>query len=213
MIPELNQSGVLPPFPQGESIPSSASMAPYETTLVSFIAKYGFSAERRTILRGFLEFRQKLISLGLTNGFQWIDGSFVEDVESNRGRPPADVDIVTFAYRPEAATQHAEWKKLIEQNIPLFTPQLTKSLFFCDAYYVDMNLPPHHLVNTTKYWFGLFSHQRDTFLWKGMLQIPLVCDEASALKLLDQLEESCEQPQVTVPSNNQPTPEPEVENV
>ena len=35
---------------------------------------------------------------------------------------------------------------------------------------------PAYLIDQTKYWFGLFSHQRDTFLWKGMLEIPLTDD-------------------------------------
>ena len=35
------------------------------------------------------------------------------------------------------------------------------------------------------YWYGLFSHQRETFLWKGLLRIELMSDDEQALELLN----------------------------
>ncbi|WP_442891816.1 DUF6932 family protein [Dissulfurispira sp.] len=57
------------------------------------------------------------------------------------------------------------------------TRRKAKKIYLCDAYFVDMTSHPGFLINQTAYWFGLFSHQRDTFLWKGMLQVSLGDDK------------------------------------
>ena len=182
MIPDLNQSGVLPPFiaESGPIIP--AAMAPYQTTISEFVLRYAKSEERIAILEGLLAYRKKLKSLGIINGFQWIDGSFVENIEQNQGRPPSDVDIVTFASRP--IEDDDSWREIVSQNPEIFIPNLSKEKYICDAYFVDLNTHPIHIVNSTKYWFGLFSHQRDTYLWKGMLEIPIGCDDELAIDIL-----------------------------
>ena len=123
--------------------------------------------------------------MGITGGFQWLDGSFVENVESNQDRPPNDIDIVTFAGRPNNNIDSGEWKKLVANNSDLFIPEESKETYLCDAYFVDLNTHPIHIVNSTKYWFGLFSHQRDSYLWKGMVEIPLICSDDEAQKILE----------------------------
>ena len=186
MIPDLNQSGVLPPFVVSSGGPTNPSgMAPYKTSITEFVERYAFSKDRIAILQGLLAFRKELRKLGITNGFQWVDGSFVEDVEKNRGRSPNDIDLITFAMRPEGLGSEEEWRKLVTDNQGLFVPQDAKSNYSCDAYFVDLNLNPFHIVNQTRYWFGLFSHQRDTSLWKGMVEIPIICDDDEASKLLE----------------------------
>jgi len=182
VIPELNQSGVLPPFISEQGPTDPAGMAPYKTTISEFVLRYAHSPERRTIIRGLLEYRKKLRQVGILEGFQWLDGSFVESVELNRGRPPADVDIVTFSFRPTNDLEH--WKKIVSGNTDLFFPSESKKKYQCDAYFVDLSTHPIHVVNNTRYWFGLFSHQRDSYLWKGMVEIPIVCDDDDALEIL-----------------------------
>lgn len=182
MIPELNQSGVLPPFIPEQGPTDPAGMAPYKTTISEFVRRYSHSPERITILRGLLEYRKKLREIGISNGIQWLDGSFVENVEANRGRPPADVDIVTFALRPTNDLEH--WKKLVNGNKDLFLPQDAKKKYHCDAYFVDLNTHPIHVVSSTRYWFGLFSHQRESYLWKGMVEIPIECSDDEAFEIL-----------------------------
>ena len=183
MIPDLNQSGVLPPFipEQGPTDPSG--MAPYKTTISEFVLRYAHSSERRAILRGLLEYRKRLKEIGVFSGFQWIDGSFVENVEQNCDRPPADVDIVTFALRPSNDLE--DWKKIVSENTDLFLPEEAKLQYSCDAYFVDLNTHPIHVVSNTRYWFGLFSHQRESCLWKGMVEIPIVCGDEEALEILN----------------------------
>ena len=184
MIPELNQSGVLPPYDAAIGPTSSASMAPYEASMTEFVRKYATSPERIAILRGLLDFRKKLLSLGINTGHQWLDGSFVEDVEKNRGCPPNDIDIVTFALRPQQCATISDWKQLHTDNIELFESDKTKEQYRCDAYYVDLQAHPLLIVELTRFWFGLFSHQKESSLWKGMIKISLQSDDGEALKLL-----------------------------
>jgi len=190
MIPALNQSGVLPPFIPELGPTDPAGMAPYRASITEFVQRYAHSEKRKAILKGLLTYRAKLRALGITDGFQWLDGSFVENVESNRGRSPNDIDLVTFADRPQDTRDQDNWRSLVYENKDLFLPELSKEAYLCDAYFVDLNTPPLHIVNTTKYWFGLFSHQRESLLWKGMIEIPLICNDDEAQLLLDLEEEN-----------------------
>lgn len=145
--------------------------------------RFGGSETRRAILRGLLEYRAAVRAAGFVRGFQWLDGSFLEDVELVRRRPPADVDLVTFAQRPKNYSD-AEWREFVSLHASLFDPQEAKSRYRCDAYFVDLSLKPELLVSYTRYWFGLFSHQRATNLWKGMLEVPLDSDDLVAQGML-----------------------------
>ena len=184
MIPSLNQSGVLPPFVPELDPSNRAAMAPYPASITEFVSRYSHSEERKIILKGLLSYRAKLLSVGVTEGIQWLDGSFVEDVETNRGRPPNDIDLVTFAHRPDHLSDDDNWRDFVMKNMELFNPELTKKIYCCDAYFVDLSTKPLYLVNATKYWFGLFSHQRESYLWKGMVEIPLMCCDEEAQSLL-----------------------------
>jgi hypothetical protein len=68
--------------------------------MTALVQRFAASRERLDILRGLLEYRAALGAIGIVQGFQWLDGSFVEDVEVTKGRPPSDIDVVTLAYRP-----------------------------------------------------------------------------------------------------------------
>lgn len=183
MIPELNQSGVLPPFISEQGPTDPACMSPYQSTITEFVCCYARSKERIAILRGLLEYRRRLKEVGIIQGFQWLDGSFVENVELNQGRPPADIDLVTFAMRP--TTDLEKWKGIVTDNKDLFCPNELKEKYLCDAYFVDLETNPIHIVYETKYLFGLFSHQRESYLWKGMIEIPIDCSDAEALEVLE----------------------------
>ena len=158
-----------------------ASMAPYASTTLELANTFCSSDKRKTLFRGLLQYREALLAAGITDGFQWINGSFVEDVESTRGSPPNDIDVVTFAYRPVGASHDSAWATFVHGNLNLFDLPQIKSNYFCDGFYVDLHLPPSFIVHAARFWFGLFSHQRDHYLWKGLLQIPLGTDDSSAL--------------------------------
>lgn len=176
MIPALTQSGVLPPYHPNACPSADGAMAPYCVSLLEVAHRFATTPGRVTLLRGLLSYRNALRAAGFTNGFQWIDGSFVENVEATRGRPPQDIDLITFAERPAAYIEEENWSTFVNGNLGLFLPSETKKLYQCDAYFVELTLPPRLLVNRTKYWFGLFSHQRESFIWKGLLEIPLTED-------------------------------------
>ena len=97
-IPPFTLSGALPPYTSDASDRTGGS--PYQTTLVKLVERYGTSPRRLQMLRGLLWYREELMKIGLQNGFQWLDGSFIENVEGTEKREPADVDVVTFFRRP-----------------------------------------------------------------------------------------------------------------
>jgi hypothetical protein len=104
----------------------------------------------------------------------------VENCEALRQRPPGDVDIVTFAYRPVTP----DWSLFVSQHAEIFDPSLSKAQFKCDAYYIDLQKPPNLIAEDSAYFNGLFSHQRDTLQWIGMLSINLNSDDAAARRLI-----------------------------
>ncbi|BDA80163.1 hypothetical protein LPTSP3_g30930 [Leptospira kobayashii] len=184
-IPNFNQSNVLPPFLPGKNPTLIDSVAPYRATLKEFIELFNTSDKRRKILIGFLKYRLYIKSLGFVKGFQWLDGSFLENIEKSQERNPNDIDLVTFAERPMTIQNEAEWSDFIDQNFEFFIPERLKTIYFCDAYFIDLGLKPDYIVKNTAYWFGLFSHQRETFLWKGMVEIALSDSEDSLISTLE----------------------------
>ncbi|MGN6479732.1 DUF6932 family protein [Luteibacter sp.] len=178
MIPEFNHSGVLPPFHGAAH--EFASRSPYFTDMTAVASRFTNTHERRTIFEGLLAYRKDLRAFGIEVGFQWLDGSFVEDVERVRSRPPADVDIVTFGFRPAHLKDDSDWATAVASAPELFSPHAAKLKYRCDAYFVDLSTDGSWLVDQTTYWNSLFSHQRDTSLWKGILRVPLEDDSTLA---------------------------------
>lgn len=159
-------------------------MSPYRASISELARQFATSAERKAILTGLLNYRHKLKSIGFTSGFQWFDGSFLEDCETQRSRAPADIDIVSFAHRPVTHATRSAFNGLWSRNQDLFSPPESKRLFLCDAYFVDLDLQPTVVVDRTRFWFGLFSHTKVGETWKGIVQVPLHSDDSNARKLL-----------------------------
>jgi hypothetical protein len=170
-IPPLTMGLVLPPY-QGVSPVEIAAMSPYVTTLVRIGQRFCGSTARVNIMQGLLAYRQALAGVGMTDGIQWLSGSFLEDIETLESRDPRDIDVVTFFRRPAHCRTDAEWRSFSQQNQGLFTPLQVRARFHCDAYVVDLNTDALNVVSQARYWFGLFSHRRGG-LWKGILQVPL----------------------------------------
>ena len=183
LIPAFGPSGVLPPF-LGANPAARAQCSPYATTTAEIVGRFGTSQDRIIILRGLLDYRAALASVGIVQGFQWIDGSFVEDCETIRQRPPGDVDVITFAWRPGGYTDLSDWSPFVFQHSDFFDADRTKAIFKCHAYYIDLNKPPNLIALDTTYFNSLFSHQRDSMLWKGMLALDLNSDDSVARQSL-----------------------------
>lgn len=165
---------------------NSANSSPYPTTASELVQRFASSSARVTILDGLLRYRSALRGLGFVNGFQWLDGSFVEDVEAREQRDPRDIDLVTFAHAP-AGMSKDDVRRLLPQRPELFDIDRCKAEFHCDPKLVSLGAAPEWLVMQTRYWYGLFSHRRGDMLWKGMLEVPLDSDDAQARTLLDPL--------------------------
>lgn len=115
---------------------------------------------------------------------QWIDGSFCEQLQ--QGREPADIDVVTFVEMPDdpAASQQIVSGM---QTAGLFLPN-AKTQYRCDGYFITFPTTPPVLISLVAYWFGLFSHRRETLEWKGILQIGLdPSSDPAAMAALEQL--------------------------
>lgn len=188
-IPDFGLGNVLPPFLANDVVGAFAPRSPYLATMSELVTRFATSPERATILRGLISFREELRNLGFSTGFQWIDGSFVEHCEVVKGRPPNDIDVVSVVRRPDVHAEDAAWAQFVAQyGDTLFDQAHCKAAFRCDAYFIDLDIPPEFVSRQTAYWFGLFSHQRDTFRWKGMVQVEFECDDDAASVALEEIE-------------------------
>lgn len=169
MIPSWNNQGVIPPVRGLEG--NDPDRSPYIVTLQSVVERFASSKERIRILKGLLDYRAELYKIGLTKGFQWLDGSFMENIEILESRPPHDMDVVTFFYLPQGETQ----KSLLDKGGKFLFGKHLKEKYFVDAYLVTLsNVENQHPVFIRKvcYWYSMWSHRRSN-LWKGFLQISL----------------------------------------
>jgi len=180
-IPAFTIDGVIPPY-VGPDGPGGAAedMSPYVATALEVVSTLASSYERRNILRGWLRHRADLRAVGFERGFQWLDGSFVED------KRPRDLDVVSFLYRPQGIQDPHQLLMVMRANGNLFVRNLVKTEYSLDAFPVDLDGSPEALVSSARYFLGLFSHRRGDDVWKGMLQVRFedVADDAAALAAL-----------------------------
>lgn len=176
-IPKTDASGILPPFLK--SPVRRESVSPYLATMTELVARYATSAHRVRILEGLLAYRSELRRVGLSGGFQWIDGSFVEA----HTHEPNDVDVVTVCSLPAVCSPSDDH---------LFDAEQAKQRYLCDSYFVDLaSGDAARTVTESVYWHSLFSHQRVSRRWKGLVQIDLAPpdSDSAARALLDTLKE------------------------
>ena len=151
--------------------------------MAALAEKFAHLPARHQLLSGLVRYRIELAKLGFTRGFQWLDGSFSENVEASQNRSPADIDLVTFAYSPSGMASD-QVLELMKANPALFVAAQAKAAYGCDAFVLPLDKSPENLVKRTAYYFGLFSHRRGDHVWKGLLQIPLENDDVVARDLL-----------------------------
>lgn len=165
-IPGYNSQGVIPPH-NGDAT-DMHTCSPYPATTVELCAIFGNTPERRTILQGFLKMRALMTQLELTEGFQWVDGRFVE---KDRGRrpDPEHLQVVTF-YKLSDRFEDPQFSELADR---LRCPRYTLKHFRVHHDIVNLGWELMHIINHTRFHAGQLSHQKDTGIWKGMLQIAL----------------------------------------
>ena len=165
---------------------NSPDRSPYSTDTMSLVDFFATSPERIHILDGLLRFRSELYQAGITSGFQWVDGSYLENIEVLENRPPNDMDIVTFT-----DFTGLDQQALITNHPTLFIPNKAKEIYSIDAYYVELgNQLEQESVRLVSYWYSMWSHRRNG-VWKGFLQIKLdSANDACARTLLNELQRS-----------------------
>lgn len=171
--------GIIPPLDASD--PTSVARSPYEMDIVQFVSLFALSSDRIKILKGFLNFRIDLATVGITEGFQWVDGSFTENIELIEKRSPNDVDVVTFF-----SFQAGDDDEMVYlRNPAIFDQPSVKSKYLVDSYFEGLHAPGHYLVSRTVYWYSMWAHKRD-FSWKGFVQVPLSpALDSTAMSILD----------------------------
>lgn len=184
-VPAFTEAGLIPPF---AGKPTDAhGRSPYPVTMTYLTTRFGTNPVRCQILRGLIEYRKLLFDGGFRVGFQWLDGSFVENAETDRGRAPSDIDLVTLFRRPMRYQVDKDAWKTDHQTIfaRFFGKAQCLSKYKCDAFPIDLDQSPSGIVRDVTYWFSLFSHHKVTNTWKGMLQIALLsADEEHTNEML-----------------------------
>lgn len=147
----------------------SSDLSPYPCTVAELCRHFATTVKRKQILEGFFNFRAELFAAKI-RGFQWLGGSFMENIEMREGRDPNDLDAITFVADP--ATPEELTAKL-GSNPELLDHARLKGVFFVDHYWVSLGSSPVYLIDLARYWYGVFSHRRDR-VWKGMLAVHLI---------------------------------------
>lgn len=182
--------GLLPPFLGADA--TTAARSPYLTNSTELVRTFGFSAERREILRGFLSYRRLLTTLGYNAGFHLVDGSFVENVERVEKRAPGDIDVFSFLDLPTLGVTAGELDETGKTNWinEVTNRDENKRRFKLDSYAILLpELEFFQLFSVTNYWTSLFSHRRVTSAWKGFLAIAFdTADDEEALAELNRLD-------------------------
>lgn len=188
-LPEWNSQGFLPAILPGEA-GHSLNRSPYAISCIELVERFGSSIKRLEILQGFLNYRKSLHALGLVQGVQWLDGSFVENIEVLEGRAPNDIDVVTFANMPEGESQ----KSLLDSNSSLFIPTAIKQTYKVDGYCIFLDGQANqNFIKQVTYWYSMWSHTRSK-QWKGFLQLDLNnTDDDQAFESLSSLRESVDE--------------------
>lgn len=172
-IPDFNSAHLLPPFLENPAFPDNNS--PYSATMLEVIDRFATTYERMVILDGLLSFRNGLRQRGITSGFFWLAGSFVEHIEHREFRPPGDVDVVCFL---EATS--CDRRELGQYC------RYAKRELACHAFLVDLNASPRVLLAMASYWQGLFGHTKRHCQWKGLVLVDGLSeeDDEAAVELL-----------------------------
>ena len=83
-IPNFDHNNVLPPHLGNPT--NRADLSPYSCSILELCHRFSTSNQRIQILKNFVTFRQRMNAMNIVKGFQWLDGSFLEDIEAAESR-------------------------------------------------------------------------------------------------------------------------------
>ncbi|MBV6878633.1 hypothetical protein NG800_001970 [Epilithonimonas ginsengisoli] len=184
MIPNFDHNNVTPPHIGNPT--DRSQLSPYLSNSLEFVQQFATSPQRIEILEGLLKFRKKLNEVGIIEGFQWLDGSFTENIEISEERAPRDLDIVTL-FNPNILAP--EQIDEIQNNFIDFSDFNTSKINYkLDHYPFNYAMNPLFTIEYTRYWIQLFSHNR-LGIWKGIIRLELNTPEIddSAFEYLNNL--------------------------
>lgn len=170
VIPDWNAEGLIPPI--NEQNPASLDRSPYEVELLAFVLHFATSHDRCAILSGYLAHRAELHRMGMSDGFQWLDGSFTENIELIDKRAPRDIDVVTFTPEGDPFYDNLSHNDLRLLGNTSADKAYVKQQFMVDFYVQSLCDAPEVLVEMTSYWYSMWSHRRSK-QWKGFLRVSL----------------------------------------
>lgn len=175
-LPDHADDGSLPPsLDMTEDAPHVNTMSPYVVPAGDFARRFATSRVRITLLDGLCRLRQRLREIGITQGFQWIGGSFLRV-----DREPRDIDLVTFHVPPASWSTPGARAAMIAAETDVFDRARVQALYHCDARMVEIG---HwsSLIRWTVYWSTMFSTDKASFAADrrsprrvGYVQLPLV---------------------------------------
>ena len=176
-LPSFDERGLLPPFIGGDA--TTPDRSPYWVTMSELAASFGTTDHRRQLLRNLIDYRALLAQEGYMGGIQFVDGSFMENVEAFAGRAPGDIDVFSVLRVPQkyvAAPETWQSEGLAFWKTEVIDRDRNRQRFGLDTYAVifeESNANPMLHIRNIIYWYGLFSHQRYTFAWKGFAGVDL----------------------------------------
>jgi hypothetical protein len=183
-LPDFDHNHVLPPF-INESPGNPANHSPYVCSINEFCEKFATTPTRIHLLKNFVKFRIKIHDSKITEGFQWVDGSFLENKEKALDQNPNDIDVATFFQVTSPDT---------EQKVKTDFPDFSHRKLAKDNYKLDhllIHIPalnPYDLIRSTNFISKLFSYSRRG-VFKGLVEIHLntIDEDIAALEYLEKL--------------------------
>jgi hypothetical protein len=182
VIPNFDHNNVIPPHLGNPTL--KEHLSPYPCTTLELCKTFATSKERIEILNGLLSFRERMNNLDIKQGFQWLDGSFIENIEVSESRAPRDLDLVTFFGGITLEKQI----QLSTEFTEFVNSEIAKQTYKLDHYPVDYCFSPDVTVEMTRYWIQLFTHNR-LGIWKGILRLELNTPDldAESIKYLKEI--------------------------
>jgi len=182
-VPAFDGRGLLPPFLGADE--TTPDRSPYVTTVTELVGSFGMTPARHNLLFGLIQYREMLSQFGYSDGMQFIDGSFVENVELRESRDPDDIDVFSFLVRPANYRNNpAQWNNVgyHQWTSEIADRNRNKLRFGLDTYAIAVDQHgPLRIINETIYWYSLFAHGRMTHDWKGFVRLQLdPADDATA---------------------------------
>ncbi len=183
-LPPFDIRGLLPPV--NGSNPTHPDRSPYFCTMTELCSALGTSDHRKELLRNLIGYRALIGSDDFVAGIQFINGSFVENIEAIEGRQPKDIDVFSILMPPaKYVNKPVLWQttgSVFWQNEIADNPK-NKARFSLDVYGLIVDVSNlGNFLQQSLYWYSLFSHKRTNHDWKGFAAVPLnAADDQTAL--------------------------------